>query len=421
MKRSKIRSRVAVVVFSHYPEDPRVKRETEALIALGFDVDIFCLRGEGESSREKQGAARIYRFPINKKRGSKGRYILEYGLFTSISLWKLSSLHFVKPYRLVHIHNMPDFLVFSAFLPRLSGAKIILDLHDPTPEVFMTKYKIGSRHPLVRLLKLIERGSIRFAHIVLTPNKAFKEVFTRRGAPREKIHIVMNSPQEELFNIEEVQESKKDSSFRIMFHGTLVERHGLDTALYAVKMLKGRIPSLTFDVYGAGDFVEAFKNLVNELELADVVKYHGKVPLQKIPSAIAQCSVGVIPNKKSPFTEINLPTRIFEYLCLGKPVVAPRTCGILDYFDDKSLFFFEPGDHKSLSEALWRVYAYPEDRKHIVERGMKVYKQYRWKKECLRFQQIVRKLLWAKSSDRVSGSAETIQQDQRLQKAFSLS
>src|SRR5439155_24815829 len=54
------------------------------------------------------------------------------------------------------------------------------------------------------------------------------------------------------------------------------------------------------------------------------------------------CDVGIIPNRRSIFTEINFPTRIFEYLARGKPVIAPLTTGIGDYFSKDELVVFNP-------------------------------------------------------------------------------
>ena len=67
------------------------------------------------------------------------------------------------------------------------------------------------------------------------------------------------------------------------------------------------------------------------------IEYRGSCRLERIVEAIASCDVGVIPNHKNIFTELNTPTRIFECLALGKPVIAPRARGIQDYFGDGSV------------------------------------------------------------------------------------
>jgi glycosyltransferase involved in cell wall biosynthesis len=390
-------ARVAAVVFSYYPADPRVRREAEALEERGVPVDVICLRGEGQKAREQLGGITVHRLPLRRKRGGKVRYIAEYLGFLMMAFWKLSLLHIKNHYGLVHVHNMPDILVFSALVPRLTGAKVILDLHDPMPEVYMTKYGLTAGHPMIRMLIALEKRSIRWAHLVLTPNVAFRDLFIARGAPPEKVHIVMNAPQETIFagaaDVPGNGRKPNNSEFRIMFHGTIVERHGLDTALLALDRLRDQIPNAVFDVYGDGDFVAPFKELAARLGLADRVRHHGHVTLETIAGAIAGIDVGLIPNKKSPFTEINVPTRIFEYLSMGKNVIAPRTRGILDYFDEQSLHFFEAGDPASLAQTLYDVYRDTTRNELVLTRGIETYRKHRWERQRAHFLELVARLV----------------------------
>lgn len=374
--------KVGMVVFSYYPADPRVRREAEALSGEGATVDVICLRGKNESRMATINGVNAHRINITRRRGSKLSYILEYFFFIVLALLKLSMLYIRRRYDVVHIHNMPDILVFTAFLAKIMGAKVILDLHDPTPEVYMAKYGIDQSHPVIKLLIHLERWSIWFADMVLTPNIAFRNLFVMRGCPERKIHIVMNSPQEDIFCRNDVQgipsAMEREKRFIMMYHGTIVERHGLDTALMAISSLKDKIPGLLFHVYGEGDFVHSFLELVNELGLQNIVRYHGQVSLETIAERIFSIDVGVIPNKRSPFTEINMPTRIFEYLCMRKPVVVPRTQGIGDYFDEESIYFFEPGNSGSLAEAILRIYSEPNHCREVMAKAEDIYQNHRW-------------------------------------------
>ncbi|HOX05456.1 MAG TPA: glycosyltransferase family 4 protein [Planctomycetota bacterium] len=380
--------RACMVVFSHYPADPRVRREAEALADEGTEVDVVCLAGPGAPRRETVRGVRVFRLPVTQRRGGKLRYLWEYASFLLMAFCTVSWLHLVRRYRLVHVHNMPDVLVFTALLPRLTGAKVVLDLHDPMPEVFMTKYGLGANHPVLMLLRLLERCSIAMANLVLTPNISFQNLFVSRGCPERKIAIVMNSPQETVFRPAPAGDGARpggDGRRVLMYHGTIVERHGLDTALEALDRLREELPGISFQVYGDGDFVEAFQRRVGELRLEGAVAYHGRVSLERIAAAIPAIDVGVIPNKRSVFTDLNLPTRIFEYLAMGKPVVAPRTHGVRDYFDENSLFLFEPGDAGSLAAAIRRALAAPERERAVIERGQAVYRRHRWEVERRHF------------------------------------
>ena len=81
------------------------------------------------------------------------------------------------------------------------------------------------------------------------------------------------------------------------------------------------------------------------------------------------------------FTELNTPTRIFEYLSLGKPVIAPRAAGIQDYFDDDSLMFFELGNPEDLARKIKEAFFYPGKAVELVKRGQAVYLAHTWPEE----------------------------------------
>lgn len=380
--------RVAAVVFSYYRWDARVRREAESLVEAGMAVDVICLQKDGEARHEFIHGVSIHRMPLGRKRAGQLRYIFEYFAFTLVAFLKLSIRHMVKRYDIIHVHNMPDFLVFTALLPRLTGSKVVLDLHDPTPEVYMAKYSIGPSHPIVQLLKGVEKVSIRFANVVLTPNIAFRNLFVARGCPPQKIHIVMNTPDPNIFKgvkSGKNQTERNQDVVRLMYHGTVVERHGLQTAVEALPIIRKEGLDVILDVYGEGDFVEKFLRLVDEKGLAESVFYHGHVLLDNIPHEIEKCDMGLIPNMRTEFTELNFPTRIFEYLSMGKPVVAPRTRGILDYFDDESLYLFEPGDAHSLAATILRAWNNRAECQAILERGRQVYLAHEWDVERPQF------------------------------------
>ncbi|MBW2202650.1 MAG: glycosyltransferase family 4 protein [Deltaproteobacteria bacterium] len=375
---------IAMVVYSHYPTDPRVRREAEALVEAGMAVDVISLvRRSGEETKTRVNGVNVYRIQLKRKRAGKIRYFLQYGYFIVAACLKLSWLHLSRRYDIVHVHNMPDILVSTALFPKMTGSKIILDLHDPMPELYMTIYSMGASHPLVKVLLALEKLSIAFADRVITPNTAFRDLFVSRSCPPWKLHIVMNSPQETIFHKREIkaknsEDSDRRDKFDLMYHGLIVERHGLDDAIEAASLIKDQIPNLIFHIYGEGEFLEDLKEKVKRLAVSDWVEFYGFVPLERIAAAISDIDLGIVPNKMSPFTNINFPTRIFEYLSVEKPVVIPRTKGVCDYFSEDSIYFFNPGDVNSLARTILKVYEDPQGCLKMVQRGISIYHQHRW-------------------------------------------
>lgn len=386
---------ICMIVFSQFPSDVRVRRESWALAEAGIKVDIICLLDTAPADIKIPEKIKVYRLPIKRNYSGKLTYIWQNLKFFLLSFFKVTCLHFKNRYKIIHIHNMPDFLVFCSLIPRLTGAKIILDLHDPMPELMITKYSISESSFIVKILQFMEKWSIAFAHQVFTPNIAFRDVFTARGCPEKKIHILMNSPQEEIF----LKQQKKvefspggGNAFVVMYHGALFKRQGIDNALLAINILRHKIPHLKFIVFGYGDFEQKFLELTESLGLKDIVDWRGYAILEKIVETIPQANIGLIPNKLTPFTNINLPVRIFEYLIMGKPVIAPRTKGIKDYFDEDSLFFFDADNIDNLVDVIYEVYSNPVQAKQKWEKAHQIYLKYRWELQKKQLVQIVQKL-----------------------------
>jgi len=372
--------KILMVVYSHCPQDVRLRREADALIKAGYQVDMICLRLPDQAKKENVHGVNVFRVNISKSRSTKGKYITLYASFFILLFFRVNQLFLKKRYDVIHIHNMPDFLVFLSIIPKLFGSKVILDLHDPSPEMLMTKFSEGDESRLTKLLKWQEKVSIKFAHSVITTNKSFQDRFVQRGCPPDKVNIVMNSPQDSIFNkfINKSKNKSDENKFVLMYHGLIVERNGLEDLVEAISLLKNKISGIELIVYGEGEFVSSFIQKIKKLKIENLVKYFGPVPIEKIVETIPKIDVGVVPNKINPFTQINFPTRIFEFLHMKKPVVVPRTQGIEDYFNNESIFYFDAGNAENLANVIFNVYSAPAKTVEVVNKGYEIYQKYRW-------------------------------------------
>lgn len=391
--------RGAVVLYSYYASDPRPRRETEALQRAGMELDVICLREDAESGFEVIEGVNVHRVPMKRRRAGKLTYALQYFSFLASSTAWLTWWRLRRKYDLVHVHNMPDFLVFSAILPKLLGGAVVLDLHDPMPELMETIFNLRPGSLPVNLVKWCEKWSIGFADLALTPNIAFKRLFVSRGCPPEKMQIVMNTPSEEIFKfraagsgVPEGRDPKKP--FTILYHGSLVARHGLDLAVDALKIVRESVPGAVLVICGASTtYIEEVLNAARQQGLESAVKYLGRKSQREIVEEIKRCDLGVIPNRRNVFTEINMPTRIFEYLALGVPVIAPATSGIRDYFADDAIVYFEPDNKADLAAKMAWSFQHPQELAEIVQKGQVIYQKHCWAQERVQFLSLVAGLM----------------------------
>jgi glycosyltransferase involved in cell wall biosynthesis len=371
----------------------------DALVGEGMEVDLICLGSENAPRREKLDGVKVLRVPLKNRRGGKLAYVYQYTAFIIISsaIFALRSL--TRRYDLVYVHNMPDILVVSSLIPKALGAKVILDLHDPMPELMMTIFNLDRDSLIVRLTSRIEKWSMARANLVLTVNAACKRIFGSRSCRPEKIGVIMNSPDNKIFPFRTPRSyaathQERDKRFVIMYHGSIVERNGLDLAVDALARVRKSVPTAELRIYGARTvFLDRVMEAARSKGLDDAIRYFGPKRLDDLVPAIEDCDVGVIPNHRNAFTEINTPTRIFEYLALGKPAVAPHTPGIQDYFSNESLLFFESGNAEELAQKIEYVFSHPKEANEIVERGQQVYLRHIWSQEKQTFVSLVSELL----------------------------
>ena len=398
-RKSLLGKTVGMVVFSSYPEDPRPRRAAEALAKEGMRVELICQSNDKLRTRESVNGIGVTRLPIRHYRGGKLSYAYQYFGFTLLAGWILAWRTLRRRYDLVHVHNMPDVLVFSAVVPKMFGAKVILDQHDPMPELMKTIFNFGDDSLAVRIIRRLEKWSIGFADRVVTVNAACKRIFAARSCSENKVAVVMNSPDGELFPFRSAMsypavERSAERPFTIMYHGSLVERNGLELAVEALARVRKTVPNAELKICGRSTpFLEQVLNRARALGVTDFIRYMGAKRLEELAAEIETCDVGVIPNQRNAFTDINTPTRIFEYLALGKAVIAPLTPGIQDYFDRESLFFFEAGDAEELAEKIELVYFRPDEAQETAARGQQIYLAHTWQQEKAELVRVVTDIL----------------------------
>jgi glycosyltransferase involved in cell wall biosynthesis len=374
-----------MVVLSSYPADARPRRAIDAMLQQGMEIDLLCEADDGLPSKEKKGGLTVTRLPIRHKRGGALGYAMEYSSFIFLATLIFAWRSLRRRYDLLYVHNMPDILVISALIPKLLGARVILDQHDPMPELMMTIFSVRSNSASVRFIRMLERWSIARAHRVITVNEVCRQIISARSCRAEKVAVVMNTPDEALFPFRSATNythADENSPLIVMYHGSLVERNGLELAVDAVALLReSRLP-IELRVYGKSTpYLEKVMRKVKNLSLEGTVQHLGSLRLDQLASEIERCDIGVVPNQLNHFTEINTPTRILEYLALGKPVIAPSTRGILDYFDREALLYFAPGDAEDLARQIQFAALHQKDLLPIALRGQEIYARHTWREE----------------------------------------
>ncbi len=391
--------RVCIIRHSYYPADDRPRREAEALRDAGFFVEVICLRGPGERAEEEIDGVRVVRVPLGRKRGSQLRYLADYSAFFAAASLFVARRHLRWPYGVVQVNTLPDALVFAATVPKLMGAKVILDMHELMPELYATKYGLSDRNPLVKVIATAERLASTFSDAIITVSDMARAHLVARGIPDDKLVVVMNSPDERYFRRRPGRPALDDGNLRIVSHGTLVERYGFDTTIAAVRILREYFPNIRLTIYGEGEFEPRLKNLTMSLDLVDHVEFGGFLPLHELGAAIAEAHVGVAANKIDDFTRFILPTKLLDYVMTAVPAVVTKSPAVTAYFDDSCVSFARSGDPADLARAIRRLATDLEAAEAMANRAAARYIDvYGWERMKARYVDLVANL--AAAADR---------------------
>jgi glycosyltransferase involved in cell wall biosynthesis len=341
--------RIAMIAYALYPSDPRVVRAAEALADRGHRVDLFAISHDETSGSGDGGPIRIRLLHMQKKKTGLARLAFEYSVFFSWAFALVSLLHVRRRYKIVYVHNMPNFLVFAGLFPKIGGAKIVLDVHDPGAEL-MADIRGHDLPPWVkRLADAEERISLSFSDTSITVNESMRRRLT--AISPVPVSVVMNVPDPRHFV--PLEASPEPASFEwIAYSGSIAHRNGLDLVVRAVSLLADEFPSLRFRVLGEGPALESVVRLAEDLGVADRVEFRGFVPNGQIPSLLSGAAAGISPQRGGVFGSLVFSMKVAEYVALGLPVICSGIATMRHYFSDDELLFFEPGNAEDLARAI---------------------------------------------------------------------
>jgi glycosyltransferase involved in cell wall biosynthesis len=375
------RRKICMVTHSVYDGDNRVRRYAEALAKSGDLVDVIALAGEnGALGTETLSGVEVHRVQRRvRNERTKWTYARRLLRFFATATVRMARLHTQNQYDLIHVHNIPDFLVFSAWYPKRTGAKLVLDIHDLVPEFFASKFKSNANGIYTTALRKIEKASVEFVDHVIISNHLWQDTLISRSVSREKCSVFLNHVDPAIFYRR--LRTRGDGKFIIVFPGSFQWHQGLDIGIRAFAHVKEKMPQAEFHLYGGGDGNRTqveLMNLANDLGLNGSVKFRPGVPLDQMPQVLADADLGVVPKRADSFGNEAYSTKIMEFMSQGVPVVVSRTKIDELYFADSDVRFFTSGDDRAMAEAILDVIANEGLRHNLVARGHEYVERHGW-------------------------------------------
>jgi len=382
VKPSKRPLRIGMVAYTFYDSDNRVMRYAELLAQEGHDVEVFALRGDNPKAETVYGV-KVFRLQQRlKNEKTQFDYAWRVLGFLLRSFWQLSKRQLKRRYDLIHVHSVPDFLVFCALIPRLSGTPVILDIHDILPEFYAGKFGASKKSLVFRLMCFVEWLSGKFSSHVIIANHIWKERLESRSVTPNKCSVVMNYPDRAIFQ-PSPEPGPKKGRFLFLYPGTLYWHQGLDIGIRAFAKISDRAPHADFHIYGGGPVQDSLLALIKELRLEGRVCIYDSKPIREIAHLMELADVGVVPKRKDNFGNEAFSTKIFEFMAMNVPVIVSDTSVDKYYFNDSLVRFFRAGDEDDLAHAMLDLIQHPEKRRALVENSREFIRKNDWTvKKC---------------------------------------
>jgi glycosyltransferase involved in cell wall biosynthesis len=393
------RLRVAIVVHAVVPGDPRVRRQSDALLDAGHEVDIIALRQPGEAARGGDGGRRIVRLPVNRSFVGFAGHMAEYVAFTAMAAWTLAHEHRTRHYDLVQVATVPDFLDFAALPEKLGGVPLLLDLHEDMPEFFRDRFAHPLLRPLLPLVTIATRASAAIADELITVHEPLRQLSIARGVAPDRISVVMNSADSRLFDPSRHPRRAfmSDGCLRLVHHSNLQRIYGLDVAIAGLAGLRQGI-DWRLDVYGDGPHRPSVDAAIARTGTGDRVTLHGRVPMDDLPRLIADADIGLVPSLPEPYLQYSLSTKLLEYAAMGVPTVATDLATFRHHFTDAALRFVPGGDPIALARAIESLVDDPEGATALGLEAQRQAAAYDWEAQKAHYLAVIERLTSAARS-----------------------
>ncbi|HTY24298.1 MAG TPA: glycosyltransferase family 4 protein [Desulfomonilaceae bacterium] len=392
--------RLLMITHSVYVRDTRVRRYVEPLAEEGHLVDIICLASEDGGSQSNHPNITVHTLPITRSRREGWGHVIGWANAALMMFLYTSKLDIRNRYDLIHVHNMPDFLVFCALIPRLRGCPIILNIHDPTPELAQSKLQVSESHILVRAEVLLEKISIRFSSHIITATPTFENALIRRGVPRQKITVIMNAadPRFSRGNHDKWKARRtRTDKFTLLYVGTVADRYGLQIAVRALPVLRPAVPGIKLKIVpkirDEGKALDDCLELANTLGVRDLIEVDGPVPLEQMPDIMRDADIGIYPALRDCHMDIALSLKIPEMASVGLCIVSTRLPVLEELYGDESIAFVPPGDHMAFAAKILELYGSPDFRERLARKAMERSAGLTWDSQYRVYRELLRGIL----------------------------
>jgi glycosyltransferase involved in cell wall biosynthesis len=319
----------------------------------------------------------VVRTPVYQKRGGRLQYLLRYGLFTAIAAVHAFRFAARHPGCTIHFHNLPDFVVFAGLPTRLFRSRLVLDLHEVFPEMYMSRMGGRDGSGMVKLLKFAEQASVRAVDRVVAVSDVLAERVSSRTRPNSPISIVPNVPATGPRRAPTLHSPA--GILNVAYAGSLTRHNEFDVLVGA--LAEARVEAdVRLSVYGDGESLNDLRSSAARAGVGEFVRVAGRVRAEELPLELQRSDAGVSPHRRTPMNELVVAAKAFDYAAAGIPIICPRLAGMSRMLGEDGAMFYEPGDSSGLARVMVSLANNPDLRLSIARGAQRALSKCTWER-----------------------------------------
>jgi glycosyltransferase involved in cell wall biosynthesis len=308
------------------PFDRRVWLECRTLAGAGYRVAVVCPKGPGDPSYQVLDGVELYKYRPHPATGGPASFFTEYLHSFLATLWLTAKASRRGRFDAIQSCNPPDiFWPIGLLFRLLHGSRFVFDHHDLCPETYESRFPDGSR-ALYRLLRVLERRTVRTADHVISTNGSYRSVVTERhGLDGDRVTVVRTGPDSSrLKPTPPVPERRRGRPHLVAYIGVMGPQDGVNIVLEVADLVVNRWArdDISFTLIGSGDCFDELVEMRDRLGLGDFVEFTGRIPDDAVAAILSSADVGMSPDPKNPLNDLSTMNKTMEYMAFGLPVMA---------------------------------------------------------------------------------------------------
>jgi glycosyltransferase involved in cell wall biosynthesis len=265
-----------------------------------------------------------------------------------------------RPDALYERYNL--YLLAGLWLKRLTGIPLFLEVNAPLADERSRFGGLANKRLAHWAEELVWRGADR----ILSVTQVLADRVERAGVDRVRVTVIPNGVAADFLNDADDGAAVRqrygiDGRVVLGFTGFVRDWHGLDVVVDLIADC-GAAQNLHLLIVGDGPAVPTLRERAVRRGIAERVTFAGVIPRTAVASHVAAFDLAIQPR----VVDYASPLKLFEYMALGRPIVAPATANIREILSDgDNALLFDPADDTALRAAVARLCADSQLRRRL--------------------------------------------------------